>query len=302
MNNPLSDAVTAPDTTADLRERYSHVRSLGELLADPSLTQLPTPIIPSFAYEGRVTLLSGREKSGKSTLVGQALSALSAGSAFLDNQLEKRRTLWLALDEPLGDLVRRAGEYGADPANFLISDERPESAHHLADLIRHCRADAVVVDTLSELWSVEVKNENDATEVGPFMRAYTRVARDTGAGLIFLHHLPKARGPLYRGSTALGAAVDILARLTHPRPPGTDADEDDGDYDDGRRVLVLKGRGGIAGTLALSFDGSHYSRGDAPLPLPHRVLSAVSQGAVSSTAVANRLGSERMTCSHRCAN
>ncbi len=285
MSNPLIGAVEA-------LARDSHVRSLGELLANPALTQPPPPIIPSLVYEGRVTLLSGREKSGKSTLAGQAFAALSAGSAFLDYQLGKRRTLWFALDEPLGDLVRRARDYGADHADFWISDVRPESPARLAELIHRYDANAVVVDTLSDLWSGFVKNEKEATEVGPFMRPYVQVARDTGAGLLLLHHLPKALGSYYRGSTALGASVDILARLSPPRSQGADEEEDEAD-DDGRRVLTVKGRGGIAGSYALSFDGVRYSRGDAPLPMRHRVLSVLSLGPMSSNALVGSMGKRK---------
>ena len=52
-------------------------RSLAELLADPSLLQPPTIVADRFAWRGRVTLLAGREKSGKSTLSAFLVASVS---------------------------------------------------------------------------------------------------------------------------------------------------------------------------------------------------------------------------------
>jgi len=293
MSNPLQGAARALRSPSDSESRELRVWTLGELLADPALTAPPVAIIPSLAYEGRVTLLSGREKSGKSTLVGQAVAALSAGTVFLDVPLTKRRTLWFALDEQKGDLVRRARDYEADPGQFLIADQRPESAARFAEVIRLHGADLVVVDTLSDLWAGFVRDEKDATQVGPFVRQYAQAVRDTGAGLILLHHLPKAPGASYRGSTALGSVVDILATLTPFRAPGSDEHDDETSQDDGRRVLFVRGRNIPTMTTRLSFDGERYSRGDAPLPLKRRILSLLSDAPMSANDVREALSKRK---------
>ena len=55
----------------------SNVIRLQELLEDPELLQPPIEIIPKLAWKGRVTLLYGQEKLGKSTYIAAALAALT---------------------------------------------------------------------------------------------------------------------------------------------------------------------------------------------------------------------------------
>lgn len=282
-------------TTLSARDTHTSappaVRTLGELLADPALTDPPHALVPDLVYAGRVTLLSGREKSGKSTLVGQAAAALSCGGSFLGATLEPARVLWLPLDEPRGDLVRRVARHGADPDAFLVADDRPTSAAQLGAMMHACAARVVVVDTLSDLWAGYVSEEKDAGETANFLRPFARVVRETGVGLVLLHHLPKTHGTMYRGSTAIGATVDILATLT-PIRVGDDPGEEPAD-DDGRRILRVKGRADVSAAVALSFDGERYERGDAPLPLRDRVLRALREGGAASASELAEILSKR---------
>src|SRR5215218_2310626 len=86
---------------------------LEDLLARPELLEPPPVVLPRLAWAGRVTLLASPEKTGKSTLVGQAVAAKAQGKDFLGEPTERGSTLWLALDEPLNDVVRRFVRYGA---------------------------------------------------------------------------------------------------------------------------------------------------------------------------------------------
>lgn len=282
-------------TTPNARDAHTSgppaVRTLGALLSDPSLTDPPHALVPDLVYAGRVTLLSGREKSGKSTLVGQAAAALSCGGSFLGATLEPARVLWLPLDEPRGDLVRRVERHGADHDAFLVADDRPASAAQLGAMVHACGARVVVVDTLSDLWAGFVSEEKDAGETANFLRPYARLARETGVGLVLLHHLPKTQGTMYRGSTAIGATVDILATLT-PIRVGDEPGDEPAD-DDGRRILRVKGRADVSATVSLSFDGERYARGHAPLPLRDRVLRSLRDEPATASELAEILGKRK---------
>ena len=66
---------------------------LSELYERPELLEPPGAIVTGFLYEDRLTILAGREKCGKSMLMGFLAARCSH---FM-------RVLWLGLEEPLGD-------------------------------------------------------------------------------------------------------------------------------------------------------------------------------------------------------
>lgn len=265
---------------------------LGELLDRPELLVPPVSLIPyGIAQAGRVTILSAREKAGKSTLVGQAAAALSAGEEFLGEQLSKSVVLWYAIDEPLSETVSRFSMYGADRDTLRIQSDRP-TAQEMRSEILSTGAKVVVIDTLAELWSGRVEDDKDALAVLLALRPFIEVVRELGVALVILHHTTKV-GAEYRGSVQIGASADVMLTL---RPPtvrnglgvGESAWEDHSD--DGRRILRGSGRGGVRVDLRLSFDGDRYSLGDKPLPFRMRVLSELVKEPTSGNGLAQRLG------------
>ena len=279
MGTTLSVQRPAPYTLRVLYER-------------PELLQPPPAVIPNLAWAGCSSLLSAREKTGKSTLVGQAAAALSVGGTFLGGSLTPGRTLWYAIDEPLGDSVRRFQQYGGDPDRLLLQPERPSAADLHAE-IEATGASLVVIDTLAELWSGLIESDRDAGAVATFLRPYIRVIRETQAALIVLHHTTKL-GTEYRGSVQLGASVDTVLTLRRPQvlsvQPGAAAiaGEDDEADDDGRRTLRGKGRG-VTVNMRLHFDGVRYSLGDQPMPLRARIGLELDRAPASGTELADRL-------------
>jgi hypothetical protein len=262
---------TLPGMHADARRdgaepaAFPPVYTLAALLADPELTRPPASIIPDFLYEGRVTLLSAREKVGKTTLAAHAVAELTRGGVFLGTHLAAARVLWLAIDEPLGDTVRRFGAQGADPAHLLICSQQVTIAAFRAMLDEH-EPSVVVVDTLSDLWRGRVQNDRDSTEVGDFLRPFVTVIRERGVAMLLIYHTSKA-GAEYRGSGALGAMVDapLTLRRRGKHAPGLasggvtspDDDDDDAGDDDGRRLLLGATRWGRV-RLRLRSDGERY--------------------------------------------
>lgn len=264
-------------------------RTLRELLLHPELLEPPPAIVPNVAYSGRVTLLSSREKVGKSTLLGQACAACSHGEEFLGAPTKASTVLWYAIDEPLGDAARRFHLYGADPERVFIQDARP-TAEELRREIETTGANLVVIDVLSTLWLDLIVSDGDAQDVGSFIRPMVQVIRQTDAALVLLSHSRKDASE-YRGSVELGAAVDLVLtfRSTRQRsePAAGQAAEDDGS-DDGTRTLRGTGRG-VKVDLRLFFDGTRYSANDEPLELSLRILHALWHGDASGNALAKQL-------------
>ena len=245
LHNPMPNL-----SHRDLAEQRteSRARVLRDWLADPELLVPPQIIIPYCAVEGRVTLLSGREKIGKSTLAGCVVASASRGDAVLGLPLpEPTGSLWYALDEPVADTVRRFDRLSANTNRIVINDE-PRTADDLlraltADLSRFAVGvgiELVVVDNLSRILAMSGVDPNSSREVEPILAEIVTFFQSRNLAAILLYHTGK-NGREYRGTTAIGATVDEV--LTLRKRIREDEDDFDNDAtDDGRRLLVQDGR------------------------------------------------------------
>jgi hypothetical protein len=281
MTRGLAAAVSDLQPAAE--KRTPRVFTLGQLMANPELTRPPRAVLPPLLYEGRVTLLSAREKVGKSTLAAHAVAELTTGGVFLGVAVAPVTVLWLAIDEPLGDVVRRFDALGADMSRLLICDEQLSVAEFRTVLAQYQPA-VVVVDTLSDLWRGRVHNDRDSTETGDFLRPFVNAVRETGAAMLLIYHTSKG-GTEYRGSGALGAIVDapLTLRRRGKHAPGLnsggvtspDDDDDEAGDEDGRRLLLGATRWGRV-RVRLRSDGDRYELdGTTTLTLSDRILAAV---------------------------
>lgn len=82
------------------------LRTLAEILSDPDVMKEPEPVIPRLAFGARLTMLSAREKEGKSTLASAGAAAVSGGARFLGEFCKRGSVLWVGLEEHLGDTAR----------------------------------------------------------------------------------------------------------------------------------------------------------------------------------------------------
>jgi RecA-family ATPase len=92
-------------------------------------------------------------------------------------------------------------------AGFKIEDE--SDAFLLRLLIEESGAQLVIIDALADVMSGD---ENSKQETQPVMTALRRIADQTRAALIFIHHSNKMGG--YRGSSAIKAAVDLMVAVS----------------------------------------------------------------------------------------
>lgn len=266
-------------------------RSLREWAANPHLLVPIAALIPWIAFLGRSSLLAAREKTGKSTLLAQAVAALTTGGMFLGHQLERSVVLWYCLDEPLADCVQRFLAMGGDLDYLAISEERPTAEEMRAEA-EAFGAKVVVVDTLTELWRGMIRSEKDADEIAVFLDPYIRAMRELNRALVFSHHTPKS-GYDYRGSGAIGAKVDVLLLLRRPgtgqRAEDVNETEEDPETDDGRRILEGRGRGVPHFVHRLSFADQCYSLGEAPVSLRDRIIAVLKQGGATTRSIRPRV-------------
>jgi hypothetical protein len=272
-----------PDTESLACE--STARALGDWLADPEILRPPRVIIPHIAVEGRVTLLSGREKIGKSELLGYAVAAASRGVDVLGTPLlAPVRTIWYAIDEVVADAVRRFERLGADPKNVIINAApRSFADFHAAvktDLEAFADVGNIVVDTLSRLMAASGVDPNSSHEVDPVMAGLVDYFHSCNLAAELSYHTGKG-GREYRGSTAIGANVDEILTLRR-RGQGDDDDFDDDGADDGRRLLVQDGRT-LRGRVHLTRINGVYQLYEDAIPTREKITNTLREhGSVTS--------------------
>ena len=232
---------------------------LRELLENPKLLLPPPVVLPRLAWQGRVTLLAAPEKFGKSTLVGQGVAAVTQSQDFLGEPTSGAGALWLALDEPLGDLVRRLAGYGAREAVYVYP-ERP-SFEGLESTIEDQQVGLVVIDTLTEFAAGLMDDMNSAMQWQPVLAQLRGIAQRTASGIVLLHHANKTTGK-YRDSSQIGAGVDAIVEMFPvPQDP---------------TVRQCRARGRMRmGDFTLRFADPWYSLEEGELPVEIRVYRAI---------------------------
>lgn len=274
VKRALAIAEMDPSTTTVVE---SSARFLGDWLADTELLQPPEVVIPHLAVEGRASLVSGREKIGKTTLVAGAVGGASRGEPVLGTPLtDNIRTLWFALDEPVADTVRRFAILGSAHDGILINAE-PRTCGELMDALERDLetfpdVGVVVVDTLSRVLATSGIDPNSSREVEPAIARLVDFFHRQNVAAILLYHTGKG-GREYRGSTAIGATVDEVLTLRR-RGQGEEDDFEEDGSDDGRRVLIQDGRN-LRGKLQLTYRNGVYSLYEETSQPREKILAAL---------------------------
>ncbi len=188
-----------------------HPISVAELLSQAA-EEIPW-LWNGYLAKGRLTLLAGAPKAGKTTLTGHLVRAIVQEKTFLDRSTQQGRVLWLGVEEHGDDVARRFRELGVNEAVDVHTG--PLWADHsvMRGITHHIKSqniDIVVIDSLTRFW--QVNDENDARQVAKGLVPLLELARETGVAIWAIHHARKGGGQnedAFRGSTDVLAAVDI---------------------------------------------------------------------------------------------
>jgi hypothetical protein len=119
-----------------------------------------------------------------------------------------------AKESTAADVAVRHEDFGGDPRRLYLIEDRGEPFELLDRAVAAWAPRLLVVDSLSAL--VEAAGldleSGDAAGWGRVMGRLARIARDSGAAVVVIHHGRKEDGS-YRDSTAIGAAADMLVAL-----------------------------------------------------------------------------------------
>jgi predicted ATP-dependent serine protease len=185
---------------------------LGDLLAEPDehTEWLVNDRIP----RGSIVLLCGKPKAGKSTAARDLAYAVATGRSWLGFACVPGTAWYLALEEKRGEVrghFRRMGATGREPIRLFINQAPTDIVTQLQALAQQERPALIVIDTLQRF--IRAADLNDYAEVTTKLDPVIRIARDSGAALVLLHHAGKAdKGALdsILGSTALAGSVDNI--------------------------------------------------------------------------------------------
>jgi hypothetical protein len=187
------------------------VRTFAEYLANPALLAPPIAVIPRLAYRGRLTQVAAPKKTGKSTLLGAAVAAVTQGHPFLGEPTTAASVLWACLDEPEADLVRRLYAERAHPTRTMILGY----GARLGDVLRFAtdyHPDLLVVDTISDALLGMIESENDNAGVKTVLDMVRQFARKHDIAVLWAHHTGKVSGTS-RGASAFEEVADLLVTI-----------------------------------------------------------------------------------------
>gem|GEM_PF-4665725 len=203
----------------------------GSELAD-SDTPIPKAIVPGMLYKGHVTLFSGAPKAGKSTLVRDILRRIHESfqtydpvtALMPDRFVRAERTLilseesgwaWEEFAQNLeGDsmdkdwlriLHRGHGKIG--PGN---QDELVLWVDAIIEMVKALGVGLVIIDPVTRFGAITCENDN--SEVLRALMSFERIATETGAALLLLHHTTKG-GNEPRGCSAWQQQPDAILSL-----------------------------------------------------------------------------------------
>lgn len=185
-----------------------------ELAEDPKNYEPPRMVVPGLAASGRVTMLAAREKVGKSTYAAYAATIVSRGGELWGSHVEPGVVLWIGLEEDRADALRRFMEMGADLDNIVIVEHLlgDGGAKQLKAEVVAAQPMLVVVDSLAA-YAEHIEDENGAAGWTRELKQVVKIARTTRAAIVMLHHASKGTGA-YRGSTAIGASMDMIVEMS----------------------------------------------------------------------------------------
>jgi archaellum biogenesis ATPase FlaH len=172
-------------------------------------------LIPGVLPAGAVVLLSGREGTMKSFLALSMAHAVASGTPWLGRPTKQGPALYCDGEMPKAFMQERLRGFGTVQDLHIWSWTDPEFPSQLDSPVLQQAAQEhslIVIDTLRRhMDGLKENSADDMAQITKKLRELTRY----GATVLVLHHAPKDIDKQdYRGSTELGAGVDVTFTLT----------------------------------------------------------------------------------------
>lgn len=182
-------------------------------------------IVKDLLLAGQVSMLCGAPNLGKSAVSAAAMSHIAMGRDFAGKRVQRAAVLYVAAEDPKG-IADRAYPYmsaGRATASPFHIHETPinlcstdEVNVFIDNALRYlvatgCENLIIVIDTLN--LCIGDGDENSARDMGKAVGNAQRIATETGAHVMIIHHMGGHDGSRPRGSTAMEGNVDTLLTM-----------------------------------------------------------------------------------------
>ncbi len=180
-----------------------------DALAVEASPETPPCVLAGLAWSGRLSIVAGPPKAGKSTMIAQAIGCRLSGEAFAGQCVPRAGSVAIVTEEPLGLLAQRLRAYGLNDTHagaVWVAAPGHGVDRVFAAVGRFCPA-VLIVDSFTP-WALAAGADSlsDPAGMRRVMDALRAVA-DAGSGVLVVHHGRRSDGEL-ADSRDLSAAVD----------------------------------------------------------------------------------------------
>ncbi len=185
---------------------------LGDLFKEPDA--VVDYIIDGLLPAGGFSVIASKPKVGKSTLVRNSALSVAKGETFLDRSVNKGAVIYYALEEKRAEVKKHFRDMGADGTEEIYiyaGGATVDALKQIKKVAESLKPSLIVIDPLFRL--TKIKDGNDYAQVTAALDPILRLARDTGAHVLCVHHTSKGdrqAGDSVLGSTAIFSSVDTL--------------------------------------------------------------------------------------------
>lgn len=178
--------------------------------APPPVAWLASLLLP----RGALTALYAPGGDGKSLFSMALAAAIANGEALAGIECEQGTTIYLDAENGEREIHRRIHTLGLPASGVRVADagglclRRQMSA--VEETISEARPDLLVLDSLRSL--TPGMDENDTAQTARVLDPLRRLAYESNAAILLIHHANKA-GRDFRGASSIRDSVDVLWHL-----------------------------------------------------------------------------------------
>lgn len=210
-----------------LRDKLPQTDNMEDLYNDPPA--VAPELISGVLRQGHKMIISGPSKAGKSFLLLELAYAIAEGHTWIGNKCTMGKVLYVNMEIDRASFARRfisiynarKMNFGAHRSNIDIWNLRGYSmpiTKLIDPLLRRAKKEAYSAIIIDPLYKVLEGDENSNTDVARMGAGFDRIAQETGAAVIYVHHFAKGyagdRASIDRGSGAGTFSRDPDAILT----------------------------------------------------------------------------------------
>lgn len=209
------------DYIEGIDDSLPQIRSAWEMFENP--TPEPPAIIDGILKKGAKMICTGDSKSGKTCLLMNLAICIAEGWKWLGHQCMQGKVLYINMEVMQSDFEARfkaiykaygrpTTSKGTDNFDFWNLRGKAEPLDKLTPkIIRRCRDANYTAIIVDPIYKVQGGDENSAEAIGRFCALFDKIAEETGASMIYVHHHAKG---LQGGRKAMdrGSGSGVFAR------------------------------------------------------------------------------------------